>query len=112
MSTVWSTEHMHDTATYWGPGVNDGYSGLTFPAPVAITCRWQVENKKFVTVTGNEKVSIAAVYPDRELQTGGWLYLGTSAAADPRTVNGAHEIMQFRGMPDLSGQLVEYKATL
>lgn len=112
MSTVWSTEYMTQSATYWSPGANDGYGGLTFTAPTAITCRWQAENKKFVTVTGNEQVSIAAVYPDRVLQTGGWLYLGTSSAADPRTVDGAHEIMQFRAMPDLSGTLVEYKATL
>lgn len=112
MSTVWSTEYMTQDATYWSPGVNDGYAGLTFGAPTAITCRWQVENKKFVTVTGNEHVSIAAVYPDRELEPGGWLYLGTSVATDPRTVTGAHEIMSFRAMPDLSGTLVEYKAVL
>lgn len=109
---IWSTEYMNQTATYWGPMVNDGYGGGTFPAPAPINCRWQDDNQKFVDAEGNEKVSVSIVYPDTELALGGWLYLGTSAAADPRTVDGAHEIKQYRRMPDLSGDLVELKAWL
>ena len=103
---------MTQTATYWGPMVNDGYGGGTFPSPVSINCRWQDDNQKFVDAEGNERISVSIVYPDTALELGGWLYLGTSADADPHNVEGANEIKQYRSMPDLSGTLVELKAWL
>lgn len=109
---IWSTEYMNQTATYWGQMVNDGYGGGTFPAPVSISCRWQDDNQKAVDAEGNEFVSVSTVYPDQELELGGWLYLGESVSTDPRSVYGAHEIKQYRVMPDLSGTLTEVKAWL
>ena len=112
MAVIWSTEYMKQTATYWGPMVNDGYGGGTFPSPVSISCRWQDDNQKAVDAEGNEFMSVSTVYPDQTLELGGWLYLGTSTDADPRNVSGANEIKQYREMPDLSGDLVEIKAWL
>lgn len=112
MVTVANTDYMPTTATYWPPGTNDGYAGLTFADPVEITCRWQDDNQKFVDADGNERISNSVVYPDTQLALGGWLYKGSSVAADPRAVTGASEIKSWREMPELSGDLVEYRAML
>ena len=93
------TRHMRQDATYWGPPTRDGLGGLTFPAPVAIKVRWQQKAETFTDAQGDERVSSAIVYPAQPLETEGWLYLGTTADADPRPI--AYEIKQSGFSPNL-----------
>ena len=103
---------MLQAATYWGPVVNDGFGTGTYPAPVAIKCRWQDTVKKFIDAAGAERISQAVVYPNQVVAIGGWLYEGTSAEADPSTLTGAIQIKNVRTTPDMHNVLTEVKAWL
>jgi hypothetical protein len=101
-----------EDATYWPPGVNDGYGGLVFPSPVSIKCRWQDDNQRVTTNEGDEKVTKSVVYPDQVVEVGGWLYRGVSIAADPRSVTGAGEILSAQSTRSVNGTQLFYKAML
>jgi len=91
------------TVTYWGPGTPDGYGGTTWPDPVTIKARWEGRNELFVDAEGKEVRSQSVVYPDQEVELGGYLYHGESTASDPTTVDGALEIRAVRKVPNLQG---------
>lgn len=112
MSTLFNTDLMLQTATYWGLPTPDVYGGGTFPAPVEIACRWEEKTELIRDRDGREVVSMATVYPDRELDEDGWLFLGSSAAADPHEVEGAYQIKSFRKVPDIFNEHHEFKAML
>lgn len=95
------TRNMRQTATYWPPAGNDGFGGVTFGAPVEIKCRWQNKAELARDPDGEEFTSSAVVYPAQPLERQGWLYLGSSVVADPRTVTGAREIRQVGDSPNL-----------
>lgn len=112
MSTLFNTDLMLQTATYWSPPVANGWGGGSFAAPVEIACRWEDKTQLIRDRDGREVVSMATVYPDRELYEDGWLYLGSSAAADPHEVEGAYQIKSFRKVPDMFNEHHEFKAML
>jgi hypothetical protein len=103
---------MHQDATYWPPGANDGLGSLALGNPVSIKCRWQDAQELFRDAAGNEVTSSAVVYVDRELEVKGFLYLGVSAVADPRGSLDAREIRQRASSPDLRAQRVLNKVYL
>lgn len=104
---------MNQTATYWAPGEPDGVGGRSFLAPVTILCRWQDTAKLYRTAQGEERVSEAIVYPDRELVVGGFLALGdftTDIDSDgqlhPDDAEGnAKEIRALGVSPDISASM-------
>lgn len=110
--TLANTDLMFQTATYWGSPVPDGFGGGTFPAPIEISCRWEERTQTYIDKDGNESQSAAVVYPDRELDQDGWLFLGSSAEADPHAVSGAFEIRGRRNMPSLDNAMYELKVWL
>lgn len=112
MAALANTDIMYDSATYWAPSTPDGYGGGTFPAPIAITCRWEDTSELFIDSTGREAQSAAVVYPDQVVLTQGWLYQGTSTEADPHNVLGAFEIKNTRKIGSLDNVLYELKAWL
>ena len=97
--------NMHQTATYWSPGNNDGFGGRDYGAPRTITVRWQDDAVLFRDPQGNELTSSSIVYPPERLEVHGYLYLGTSVDADPTTVDGAKEIRQAAQSPNMGGTL-------
>jgi hypothetical protein len=101
---------MEQTATYWAAEDNDGFGGKTYSAPVVILCRWQNVSQLFRSVEGQEVVSEAVVYPDRELSISGKLVLGEDLSAIPP--NEAKEIRQVSSSPDLSETEVLHKVFL
>lgn len=107
-----NTDLMFQDATYWGPVVNDGYGGGTYPVPVPIKCRWQDTVKKFMDSNGAERISQAIVYPNQAVEIGGWLFEGASVAADPTVITGAIQIKNVRTTPDMRNVLIEVKAWL
>lgn len=106
------TDDMNQTATYWAPGALDAYGTPGFGSPVTLACRWQGKTDLIRTPDGREVVSSSVVYPEYELATGGWLYLGTSVAADPRLVEGAYEVLNVGHSRDLDDDLILWKAWL
>ena len=106
------TRNMNQVATYWAPGARDKYSKITLAAPVKILCRWQNKAEVATGPDGKEFTSSAVVYPNQALLREGWLYLGESAATDPRTVSGALEIKQIGSSPSLRNTLILHKVWL
>lgn len=95
------TRHMKQTLTYWAHGGNDGFGGLSFSTPVTMLCRWQEKAELFRDSQGRELTSSAVVYPVQPVLNQGYFYLGTSNAADPRSVSGAKEIRGTGSSPSL-----------
>lgn len=93
------TEDMHQAATYWPPGGNDGFGGTGYGSPEALQVRWQETSQLFRDAQGNEVTSEAVVYPPKPLLEGGQLLLGTSAAAEPAP--DAREIRKVNSTVDL-----------
>ena len=91
--------NLKQDAVYWGPGVgdDDGFGNRTFAAPIAIKVRWEDKQQLALSADGEEFMSIATVYVDRELANQGWLFLGLlvdlpSSNGDPKDVTDAWEI--------------------
>lgn len=104
------TENMNQAATYWAPGVNDGFGGFTsYGAATAILCRWQNAQKLFRDAQGREALSEAIVYVDRELENGGKLKLGTVTGTPPAD---AIEIRAKGSSPSLDATRVLHKVWL
>ncbi len=97
------TNSMPHAATYWPPGEMNAHRDPAVGAPVAITCRWQDQRNKVTTRDGTQVTTDSVVYSDRKLAEGGWLFLGTSVAADPTSVVGARDIKATKISPSLDG---------
>jgi hypothetical protein len=93
--------NLRQDVTYWGPGTKDGYGGVTFAAPQVFKCRWEDKLEKIVNQLGQEIVSKSRIYLNNDVAVDGYLFLGTSAASDPKTVAGAREIVAIGSIPDL-----------
>lgn len=107
------TRYMPHVATYWSPGVSDGFGGTSYGAPIAIQCRWQDSTDLFRAPSGEETASEAIVYPDRELAIGGVLAReDQTATPDPANADGAKEIRQVGKSPSLGGDVVLHKVWL
>lgn len=102
--------NMLEDATYWSPAGNDGYGGTAFNSPTAVKVRWQNRAVLFRDAEGRERTSEAVVYIDQDVETGGYLYRGVSAAAEP--VDDAKEIRQRAESPALDNSYSLYKAML
>lgn len=113
---------MKQTATYWGSGSTpyDAYGDANYAAPITLTpntntgVRWEQRNDFFVdTKTGDQSQSRAVVWSDVTLfAVDGYLFLGTSVAANPETVIGADRIRHVEKIPDVKNRTFIYKAML
>lgn len=104
---------LNQTVTYWAPGAIDAFGQPALASPVGLACRWQTKTDLIRTPQGREVVSTSVVYPESAVLTGGWLYLGSSVAADPRVLSGAYEILNVGASPDLDDEaLISHKAWL
>ena len=86
--------------TYWA-STPDGFGGFTFGTPVALKGRWEQRTELFRNATGEEEVSEAIVFVSSDVAINGYLFEGTSIAADPTLLADAKLIKQFVRIPDL-----------
>lgn len=100
------------TATYWAPSTPNGFGGFTYATPVQIDVRWENKQEEVTKENGETIVSMATVFVDQDLDSHGYLYLGTSAEADPTTVAGAFQIQTIIKIPDLRNLVSERRAIL
>lgn len=89
------------TITYWAPGVSDGYGITTYSAPTTMICRWEQKAEELRDPSGEMITSMAKVYLPAEVDIGGYIFLGTSAATDPSGVEKAYQIRMVGSIPDL-----------
>lgn len=102
--------NMRQVATYWPPAGNDGSGLVSFGSPETIACRWQNKNDRVTSPSGEEFVSKAVVYTEKQLDLGGYLFLGESLAADPKSVG--HIIRQRGDSPNLRNTQTLHKVWL
>lgn len=100
------------TATYWGSPTSDGTGGQSYDAPAELQVRWEERQEEFLTAAGETQVSNAIVWAKQDLDTLGYLYLGSSVEADPTRVVGAFRILAFRSIPSIRGSQAERRAFL
>ena len=110
--TNYIQRNLLQNASYWEPGAQDGFGGKTWSAPVVIKCRWEDKQELYIDNQGNETRSDATVYVKIDLELGGYLFKGITAALTPNAVVDAREIVDFRSTPDLHNRLVERKLLL
>ena len=106
------TRNLKGIVTYWAPGVNDGFGGVTFPTSVDIKARWEDKAELFIDASGNEVTSKAKVYLVSDVALKGYLFNGKSTVSDPTTISDAREIRAFRRMPNLRNTKFERLAML
>lgn len=92
---------LNQTVTYWGPSGSDVYGGTTFTAPSTRLARWEDKSEIIRNKAGAEYVTKSRVFMKNDFDLNGYLFLGSSSEADPRTVIGAYEIQQRAMTPDL-----------
>jgi len=92
-------QNLLNDAVYWsiGAGEDDGEGNITYPAPIEIKCRWQDVNEMVDDNEGNQFLSQAIIYSDRELEDNGWLFEGkltdiVGSTDNPKEVAGAYMI--------------------
>ena len=100
---------MHQQATYWPPGQNDGFGGVTPGAPESLMVRWQDQADQFRDPQGNEFTSSSVVYVPKVLAINGQIMLGAHTGSPPPA---AREIRQQYSTVDLDGQVRLTKVVL
>ena len=109
----WYSRTLRQTATYWAPASVSGvYQTPTWTVPVAISVRWEEKSERFVDRGGAELMSSATVWLNQDVVEGGYLFLGTSVIASPKSVDGAFPIKKFDSQTDIKGRLTVRKALL
>ena len=106
------TRNLSQTSVYWGNPRPDSGGGdiKAFDDGVEISSRWEIKKVLFKDVNGEERQSNAVVFVDRDVDIGGFLYLGdlddlpSGTIDDPfdSTVSAdSQEILGFDKIPNL-----------
>jgi len=64
-------------AVYWACDGFDAFGQADLADPIQIKCRWQDQEVLFSGANGEQMLSVAKVYPDRQLTLDGYLMRGT-----------------------------------
>jgi len=86
--------------TWWARNATDKFGQYTYSAPVVIKGRWEEKNELFRNRAGDEEVSAAVVYVDRNIEVGDYLMLGVSKSMNVTLVD-AQEVKKFMSTPDI-----------
>lgn len=108
----WLTALHKQTATYWACTGVDSAGDRQFAAPTTLTVKWEDRSDIVIDQDGEEGRSRAVVYLGTDVGVEGYLFLGSSVAADPRTVTGAYLIKEFRKVPTADANDFERRAVL
>lgn len=108
------TRMRKETAVWFEKTGTDPYGKPTHGVPVEIKVRWDAVSKQFIKPTGEEVMSNAIVYVDRDVKVGDVLLLGTIAdnvtnPLDAKDNVGAWEVQRFDRNPNL--RATEYLRT-
>jgi len=82
-------------AVYWGPPVEDGDGGQTYPDPVEIRCRWTDVDGEVADPRTHDVLNDSTIMTTTNLVVDGYLYLGALSdvdGLDPPTVDAAKRI--------------------
>jgi hypothetical protein len=106
-------KNLHQDITYWPPsGGQNEFGHAIMGTPEVIKGRWENMNQQIRKPSGEEVMSRAEVFVDRDLQISGFLAQGDQTAAADYIAAGALEIQDFRTTPDLRNLDSERRAYL
>ncbi len=105
-------KHRKQLVTFWSATGADASGDPTFATPKAITARWEERQAVFTNAAGEEASAGAVIFVKEDMKAGDFLFLGTSAVADPTTVGDARKIQGWSKLPQLTGSDFERKAFL
>jgi hypothetical protein len=99
-------------AVYWGNPQPDGFTGITFDAPIDFKCRWEQRPEFKMLESGQIETSSSKILTNLEADIQGFVWLGTVAEltalaaldttidiSDPKTVPDAFVIRQKDKIP-------------
>lgn len=104
-------------AVYWSSPIPDGFGGFSYIAPIEINVRWEDRTEQYVDMSGQQALSNAIVYADRDFSIGCYIMLGTlldvtDPGLDPQKTTGALRIMMVAKSPNIKGTQFLRKAWL
>jgi hypothetical protein len=104
-------KNLRQDITYWPPSAQNIYGHASSGEPILIKGRWENMNQQIRKASGEEVMSRAEVFVDRDLSISGFLAQGdlTTEVTPPE---GALEIQDFRTTPDLRNLGHERRAYL
>jgi len=107
---------LKQTAVYWGPPVEDGDGGFTYPTPVEITCRWDLVEGTVVNPRTHDQLDTSTVMVGQAVKINGYLYLGDLDSSilgeDPENVDGAQKIIGYVENPFFGSTTEFYRAAM
>lgn len=103
----------NQTATYWEPSVLNDHGEQSFISPIQIQVRWEEKTELFIDkLTGKEQRSNSVVFTQQDLIENGFLFLGTSAQANPKDQTKSFLIRRFDKITALRNKKVFRKTWL
>lgn len=91
-----------DKYTYWKKGEIDYMGQPTWQGPTVSNCRWEDEQRLYLTDNGREARGRSVLYtPDSPIDIGDYVYEGVSTASTPPV--GSFEVKQPRKIKNLRG---------
>ena len=94
--------------TYWKKGDLDYMGSPSWDGPYVANCRWEDEQRLYLTDTGREARGRSTLYTQKQLlEIGDYVYEGVSDSEEPPT--GSFEVKQPRKIGNLRGTRVEYR---
>lgn len=102
--------------TYWPPsvdGLTNDFGHPIFSTPIVIKGRWEDKVQQIRRPNGDEVVSMAEVFVDRDVDESGYLAQGDHTdEVDPEAFSGAREIQSVITTPDFRNLDHERRAFL
>ena len=97
-----------DKITYWKSDGIDYMGQPNWSGPYTVDCRWEDEQRLYISDTGKEEKGRSVIYLKAEiLDIGDYVYNGVSSDLTPPT--GSFEVKQPRRIKNLRGTRVEYR---
>lgn len=107
----WTQYNLNQDITYWRPSAQNEYGHAGSEAPILIKGRWETSTQQIRKPSGEEIISRAEVFVDRDLEISGYLALGDKTG-EVTPSSDAQEIQDFRITPDLRNLDAERRAFL
>jgi hypothetical protein len=106
------TRNLRAQLTYWSPASENNFGAVVFGAPILLRGRWEEHIDRVRKPSGDEVISTAKAFVDRDVLTGGFLLEGDfTTQSDPHAV-GAKEILALVTVPDIRNVQRERRAYL
>jgi len=98
---------MKQKAVWWDVDGIDANGQPTHALPVEIDVRWEEVAEEFINSDGDRELSRALLVVDRDVQIKGMIMLGELSSvteANPKDMEGAWEIRQWKKTPSFNGR--------